>query len=213
LPSKYQLEPLLVARGGAGSIHRSDLNGANIVTIIPSAYVYDSRSPRTTFITPTIISPAPSSARTSTAPASPLVTEPPYGIGLINGPASPATPLLVGIHPRRGGGIRRASLTGTSRTKPLHRPRRHGGPRHRGAGCGWRCARRPGARVHNAAAGPGGFAFTLLVQPGNTYRLYTSGNLTNWTEITNFVSAGTTATFTNAISPGATNFFFRARTP
>jgi hypothetical protein len=41
----------------------------------------------------------------------------------------------------------------------------------------------------------------------------TSANLTNWTGMTNFVSAGPTTTLTNVIPSGAANLFFRARTP
>ena len=112
-----------------------------------------------------------------------------------------------------GGGIRRANLNGTSRTNLYTAPT---GTVVRGIVVLESAAPPivvPAPVFTNAAAGPGGFAYTLLVQPGNTYRIYTSGTLTNWTEITNFVSAGTTATFTNAIPSGPTKFFFRARTP
>ena len=68
-------------------------------------------------------------------------------------------------------------------------------------------------RFASTTLAAGQFTYTLQVESGRTYRIETSGNLNNWTEITNFVSTGTTVTLTNVIPPGTTNLFFRARTP
>jgi len=199
----------------AGGILRSDLNGLNAVTVIPTVFVYDFQ------VTSNYIYYAdnnfPSAIRRANLDGSgitPLVTEPPYGIGLINGICVTTNAIYWSEYiPGGGGGIRRANLNGTDRTAPYTAP---AGTEVRGIVVLDVAAAPPVVPAPvftNAAAGPAGFSYTLLVQPGNTYRIYTSGNLTNWTEITNFVSAGTTATFTNPIPPGASNLFYRARTP
>ncbi len=199
---------------GSGDIYRSDLNGANAAVLIPKVYVYDFQ------VTSNYIYYAdnnfPSAIRRANLDGSgitPLVTDPPYGIGLINGLCVTSDALYWSEYiPGGGGGIHRANLNGTGRTKPYTAP---SGTEVRGIVV-LEVAAPPvvSAPVFtNAAAGPGGFVFTLLVEPGNTYRLYTSGNLTNWTEIANFLSTGTAAKFTNALPPGASNLFFRAHTP
>ena len=200
---------------GQGDIYRSDLNGANAAVLIPNVYVYDFQ------VTSNYIYYAdnnfPSAIRRANLNGTGitnLVTEPPFGIGLINGICVTSNALYWSEYiPGGGGGIRRANLNGTSRTNLYTAPT---GTEVRGVVVLDVVAAAPvvpAPLFTNAAAGPAGFSYTLLVQPGNTYRIYTSGTLTNWTEITNFVSAGTTATFTNATPPGATNLFFRARTP
>jgi len=200
---------------GLGDIYRSDLNGANAAVLIPNVYVYDFQ------VTSNFIYYAdnnfPSAIRRANLDGTgitPLVTEPPYGIGLINGICVTSNALYWSEYiPGGGGSIRRADLNGTSRTSLYTAPT---GMEIRGIVVLDTVTAPPAVPspvFTNAAAGPAGFTFSLLVQPGTTYRIDTSGNLTNWTEITNFTSASTTFTLTNPIPSGATNLFFRARTP
>jgi hypothetical protein len=199
---------------GSGSILRSDLNGANIVTIIPSAYVYDFQvTSNYIYYCDNNYPSAIKRANLNGTGITNLVTDT-FGIGIINGICVTSNALYwSAFNDDFGGGIRRATLTGGGRTNLYNAP---SGTSVRGIvvlEVATATVVSPPPVFTNAAAGSGGFAFTLLVQPGNPYRIYTSGNLTNWTEITNFVSTGTAATFTNAIPPGATNLYFRARTP
>jgi hypothetical protein len=197
---------------GAGSILRSDLNGGNIVTIIPSAYVYDMQvTSNYIYYGDNNYPSAIKRANLDGTGITNLITDT-FGIGLINGLCVTTNFIYWSeYNPSSGGGIRRASLGGTGRIDVYNAP--------------------PGSEIRgvvvlpdvatpavpplftSSALSPGGFTYTLQVESGRTYRIETSGNLTNWSEITNFVSSGTAVTLTNVIPSGASNLFFRARTP
>jgi hypothetical protein len=123
-----------------------------------------------------------------------LVTGAFGGVDLINGLCVTTNFIYWSeYNPSSGGGIRRASLGGTGRVDLYNAP----------PGSGIRgvvvlpevaTPARPSGVHQFRTAVPGGFAYTLQIESGRTYRIETSGNLTNWTEITNFLSAGTSVT-------------------
>lgn len=197
---------------GSGSILRSDLTGGNIVTLIPNAYVYDLQ------VTANYIyfcnNNFPSGIKRANLDGSGvtnLVTDS-FGIGLLNGICVTEDAIYwSALNDDYGGGIRRADLSGLNRTNLYNAP---SGTAVRGVVVLAEAATPVNPpRFTSTAMVSGQFIYTLQVETGRTYRVETSSNLTNWTEITNFVSAGTTVAFTNAVLPGATNLFFRARTP
>jgi len=197
---------------GSGSVLRSDLNGGNIVTLIPNAYVYDLQ------VTSNYIyfcnNNYPSGIKRANLDGTGvtnLITDT-FGIGLLNGVCVTADAIYwSALNDDNGGGIRRASLSGLNRTNLYNAP---GGTAVRGVVVFSDVITAPASpRFTSTAIVSGLFSYTLQVDSGRTYRVETSGDLTNWTELTNFVSAGTSVTFTNVIPPGTTNLFFRARTP
>lgn len=199
---------------GQGRIRRSDLNGNNIVTLIPNVFVYDFQVTSNYIYFADINYPSGALKRANLDGTSitNLVTGAFGGVDLINGLCVTTNFIYWSeYNPASGGGIRRASLAGTGRVDLYNAP----------PGSGIRgvvvlpevAAPVAPPYFSSAALRPGGFAYTLQVESGRTYRIETSGNLTNWTELTNFVSAGTTVTQTNVIPDGATKLFFRARTP
>ncbi len=199
---------------GQGRIRRSDLNGNNIVTLIPNVFVYDFQVTSNYIYFADINYPSGALKRANldgTAITN-LVTGAFGGVDLINGLCVTTNYIYWSeYNPASGGGIRRASLGGTDRVDLYNAPPGSG---IRGVVVLPEVAAPVAPPVFTSAVKTtGGFAYTLQIELGRTYRIETSGNLTNWTEITNFVSTGTTASFTNAILPGATNLFFRARTP
>jgi len=191
--------------GGAGSLRRSDLNGANIVTIVPVAHVFDLQ------VSGNFIyfadNNAPSAIKRANLDGSGITTlvTTTSGIGLVNG-------LLVtddaiywsALSDANGGGIRRADLGGGNVVNLYNAP---DGTAVRGV------VVLPGLLFSDPVAAAGKFSFTLHVESGKLYRIETSGDLDNWTEITNFVSSSTTFALTNNIPAGPGQLFYRARTP
>ena len=199
---------------GQGRIRRSDLNGGNIVTLISNVFVYDFQVTSNYIYFADINYPSGALKRANLDGTSitNLVTGAFGGVDLINGICVTTNFIYWSeYNPGSGGGIRRASLGGTGRVDLYNAP----------PGSGIRgvvvlpevAAPAAPPLFTSSALSPGGFTYTLQVESGRTYRIETSGNLTNWTEITNFVSAGTTVTLTNVIPSGASNLFFRAKTP
>ena len=205
-----------VDSGSSGSIIRSDLNGANQVTLIPNVVVYDFQVTSNYLYFADIRFPGGALKRANLdgTGITNLVVNQSGGVDLIHGLCVTSNAIYwAEYNTFTGGGIRRANLDGSSRIDLYNAPPNTG---IRGVvvlDVATAPPTVPAPVFTNAAAGPAGFAYTLLIQPGNTYRVYTSANLTNWTEITNFLGAGTSITFTNPIPPGATSLFFRARTP
>jgi hypothetical protein len=203
-----------VVNSSSGSLLRSDLNGNNVVTLIPNVVIYDFQVTSNYIYFADIRYPGGALKRANldgTAITN-LVTAPFGGVDLINGICITTNFIYWSEYSvPTGGGIRRASLGGTGRVDLYNAP----------PGSGIRgvvvlpevAAPAAPPLFTSSALSPGGFAFTLQVESGRTYRVETSGNLTNWTEITNFVSAGNSVTLTNVIPPGASNLFFRAKTP
>lgn len=199
---------------GQGRIRRSDLNGGNIVTLIPNVFVYDFQVTSNYIYFADINYPSGALKRANLdgTGITNLVTGAFGGVDLINGICVTTNYIYWSeYNPSTGGGIRRASLGGTGRVDIYNAPP---GSEIRGVVVLPEAAAPVAPPVFTSSAlRPSGFAYTLQVESGRTYRIETSSNLTNWTEITNFVSAGTSVSFTNVIPPGATNLFFRARTP
>lgn len=191
--------------GGAGSIRRSDLNGANIVTIIPVAHVLDLQiSGNFIYFADNNAPSAIKRANLDGSGVTTLVTGE-SGIGLVNGLClTDDTLYWSAFSDEEGGGIRRADLNGGTVANLYNAP---AGTLTRGV------VFLPGIQFTEPVAAAGQFSFTLQVEPGKTYRIETSGNLNNWTEITNFVSSGTTFSLTNSIPAGPGQLFYRARTP
>jgi hypothetical protein len=191
--------------GGAGSIRRSDLNGANIVTIVAVAHVFDLQ------ISGNLLyfadNNAPSAIKRANLDGSGLTTlvTGESGIGLVNGLCVTDDAIYwSAFSDANGGGIRRANLNGGNVVKLYNAP---AGTAVRGV------VVLPGIRFTDPVAAAGQFSFTLQVEAGKSYRIETSGNLNNWTEITNFISSGSTFSLTNAIPAGPGQLFYRARTP
>ncbi|NOS71363.1 MAG: DUF5050 domain-containing protein [Verrucomicrobia bacterium] len=199
---------------GQGRIRRSDLNGNNIVTLIPNVFVYDFQVTSNYIYFADINYPSGALKRANLdgTGITNLVSGAFGGVDLINGICVTTNFIYWSeYNPASGGGIRRASLGGTGRVDLYNAPPGSG---IRGVVVLPEVAAPAAPPIFTSSAlSPGGFAYTLQVESGRTYRIETSGNLTNWTEITNFLSAGTTVTLTNVIPVGATNLFFRARTP
>ncbi|HRI15790.1 MAG TPA: DUF5050 domain-containing protein [Verrucomicrobiota bacterium] len=193
---------------GSGKIRRSDLDGANVITLIPNVFVYDLQ------VTPDFIYFADNNF--------------PGGIKRANLDGSQITPLVStgalynGLHVTAdalywsafldgdGGGVRRANLDGTNPVNLYNSP---AGTSVRGIVALPDVPTVPEPRFTNYQIGPESVTLTLEVEPQQTYRIETSGDLSGWTETTNLVSNGTTLTFTNAVSAGTRILFFRARTP
>ncbi len=197
---------------GSGSILRSDLSGGNIVTLIPNAYVYDMQvTSNYIYFCNNNFPSGIKRANLDGTGVTNLITDT-YGIGLLNGICVTAEAIYwSALNDDFGGGIRRASLNGLNRTNLYNAP---AGTAVRGVVVLQEVAAPAAPPVFtNPNLGLGGFRYTLQVESGRTYRIETSSNLTNWTEITNFTSAGTSMTLTNVIPVGTTNLFFRARTP
>ncbi len=197
---------------GSGSIRRSDLNGGNIVTLIPNAYVFDLQvTSNYIYYTDGNFPSAIKRANLNGTGITNLITDT-FGIGLPNGICVTADAIYwSALNDDNGGGIRRANLNGSNRTNLYNAP---SGTAVRGVVVLSDSVQQPGApQFSSSSVGPGYFTTTLQVESGKTYRIESSGNLANWTEITNFVAAGTSATLTNVIPAGASNLFFRARTP
>lgn len=194
---------------GSGSILRSDLNGGNIVTLIPNAYVYDMQ------VTSNYIYFAdnnyPSAIKRANLDGT-GITNLVADFGFYHGICVTSNALYwAAFMDADGGGIRRVNLDGSNRTNLYNSPP---GTQVRGVVVLPDMAAPPASpRFTSYATGPDGFAYTLQVESGRTYRIETSGNLTNWTEITNFVSAGTSVSFTNVMPAGVSKLFFRAWTP
>lgn len=191
--------------GGAGSIRRSDLNGANIVTIIPTAHVFDLEvAGNFLYFADNNAPSAIKRAYLDGSGVTTLVTGE-SGIGLVNGLFVTDDAIYwSAFSDEAGGGIRRADLNGGNVANLYNAP---AGTVVRGV------VVLPGIRFTDPVAAAGEFSFTLQVEPGKTYRIETSGNLDNWTELTNFISSGTTFSLTNAIPAGPGQLFYRARTP
>jgi len=203
-----------VASGSSGSLLRSDLNGANVVTLIPNVVVYDFQVTSNYIYFADIRYPGGALKRANLdgTGITNLITGAFGGVDLINGICVTSNAIYWSeYNVGSGGGIRRANLNGTGRVDLYNAP----------PGTGIR-----GVVVLPEVATPtappffssstllaGQIVYTLQVESGRAYRIETSGNLTHWTEITNFVSTGTTVTLSNGIPPGASNLFFRARTP
>ncbi len=191
--------------GGAGSIRRSDLNGANIVTLIPVAHVFDLQvAGNFLYFADNNAPSAIKRANLDGTGVTTLVTGE-SGIGLVNGLfVTDDTIYWTALSDAEGGGIRRADLNGGNVANLYNAP---AGTVVRGV------VVLPGIQFIDPVAAAGQFSFTLQVEPGETYRIETSGDLDNWTEITNFVSLGTTFSLTNSIPAGPGQLFYRARTP
>lgn len=197
-----------------GRIRRSDLNGGNIVTLIPNVLVYDFQVTSNYIYFADINYPSGALKRANLDGTSitNLVTGAFGGVDLINGLCVTTNFIYWSEYSvGSGGGIRRASLGGTGRVDLYNAPPGSG---IRGVVVLPETAAAPAPPLFTSTAlRPGGFAYTLQIESGRTYRIETSPNLTHWTEITNFVSTGTSVTVTNIIPNGVTNLFFRARTP
>lgn len=199
---------------GQGRIRRSDLNGGNVITLIPNVFVYDLQVTSNYLYFADINYPSGALKRANLdgTGITNLVTGAFGGVDLINGLCVTTNYIYWSEYNTfTGGGIRRASLGGTGRVDLYNAL----------PGSGIRgvvllpevAAPTPPPVFTSATKSLGGFAFTLQTEIGRTYRIETSSNFTNWTEITNFTSAATSISFTNPIPPGATNLFYRARTP
>jgi len=199
---------------GQGRIRRADLNGGNITTLIPNVFVYDLQVTSNYIYFADINYPSGALKRANLdgTGITNLVTGAFGGVDLINGLCVTTNYLYWSeYNPASGGGIRRASLGGTDRVDLYNAPPGSG---IRGVVVLPAVAAPAAAPVFTSSAlRTGGFAYALQTEVGRTYRIETSSNLTHWTEITNFTSAGTSISFTNPIPPGATNLFYRARTP
>ena len=200
--------------GSSGSLLRSDLNGANVVTLIPNVVIYDFQVTSNYIYFADVRYPGGALKRANldgTAITN-LVVAPFGGVDLINGLCVTTNYIYWSeYNVASGGGIRRASLGGTDRVDLYNAPPGSG---IRGVVVLPEVAAPVAPPVFTSATkAPGGFAYTLQTESGRPYRIETSSNLVHWTEITNFVSAGTSVSFTNPIAVGATNLFFRARTP
>lgn len=199
---------------GQGRIRRSDLNGANIVTLIPNVFVYDLQVTSNYIYFADINYPngALKRANLDGTAITNLVTGAFGGVDLINGLCVTTNFIYWSEYSvGSGGGIRRANLNGAGRVDLYNAPPGSG---IRGVVVLSEVAVPAAPPVFTSALKtPAGFAYTLQLEAGRTYRIETSGNLTNWTETTNFLSAGTSVNFTNPIPPGANQLFFRARTP
>ncbi len=201
--------------GSPGNLRRSDLNGSNIVTLIPSVDVRDFQVTSNYIYFADVKFPGGALKRANLdgTGVTNLVTAPFGGVDLINGVCVVSNAIYWSEYNiASGGGIRRASLNGSNRVDLYNAP----------PGTGIRgivvladvVSTAPAApRFTNSVVTTNGFTYTLMVEAGRTYRVEASGNLTNWTEITNFVSPGTSVTLTNAIPVGGTNRFYRALTP
>lgn len=199
--------------GSPGRLRRSDLNGSNIVTLIPNVDVRDFQITSNYIYFADVNYPGGALKRANLDGSSVtnLVTAPFGGVDLISGICVTSNTIYWSeYNVGSGGGIRRANLNGTGRVDVYNAPPGSG---IRGVVVLPDVVALVQPSFSNVFVGPGGFTYSLQVESGKTYRIETSGNLTNWTEITNFVSAGTAVTFTNTIPPGASNLFFRARTP
>ena len=190
---------------GSGSIRRSDLDGSNIVTVIPNAYVYDFQ------VTSNFIYFAdnnfPSAIKRANLDGSGITNLVADG-GFYNGVCVTTEAIYwSALNDADGGGIRRADLDGRNATNLYNAPF---GTSIRGVVV--LADTVTGPHFGQLAASVGQFKFTLEVDPGTSYRIETSANLTNWTEITNFVGSTRTITITNAVPAGSDNLFFRART-
>lgn len=199
---------------GQGRIRRSDLNGGNIVTLIPNVFVYDLQVTSNYIYFADINYPSGALKRANLdgTGITNLVTGAFGGVDLINGLCVTTNYIYWSEYNTfTGGGIRRASLGGTGRVDLYNAP---AGSGIRGVVVLPEGAAPAAAPVFTSASkAAGGFAYTLQTEVGRTYRIETTSNFTHWTELTNFTSAGTSISFTNPIPPGVTNLFFRARTP
>ncbi len=199
--------------GSSGRLLRADLNGSNVVTLVPNALIYDFQITSNYIYFADVRYPGGALKRANLdgAGVTNLVTAPFGGVDLINGICVTSNAIYWSeYNVGSGGGIRRANLNGTDRVDVYNAPPGSG---IRGVVVLPDVVAVVQPSFSNVFVGPGGFTYSLQVESGKTYRIETSGNLTHWNEITNFVSAGTAVTFTNAIPPGASNLFFRARTP
>jgi hypothetical protein len=64
-----------------------------------------------------------------------------------------------------------------------------------------------------STSGADAYAFNLIGDAGETYRIEASDDLANWTALTNFVSATGTNQFTEIAASNVTGRFYRAVTP
>lgn len=194
---------------GSGSILRSDLNGGNIVPLISNVYVYDLQV--TTNYIYFVNNNYPSGVMRANLDGSSVtnfITDT-FGIGTLNGICVTGDAIYwSALMDDYGGGIRRANLNGGNRTNLYNAPP---GIAVRGVVVLAETTTVTPPVFTSVSTGPNGFVFTLQVTSGRTYHVESSGNLTNWTAVTNFVSTGTSITFTNAFPPMITNQFFRAR--
>lgn len=194
---------------GSGSIRRSDLSGGNIVTLIPNAFVYDFQ------VTANYIYFAdnnyPSAIKRANLDGTGIVTLLADG-GFYNGICVTEDALYwSAFQDAAGSGIRRMNLDGSNPVNLYNAP---AGTSVRGIVVMAPTAGAPTPPEFTAASVvPSGFAYTLKVESGKSYRVETSPDLATWTEITNFTSAGTAFSTTNSIPPGTERLFHRARTP
>lgn len=199
---------------GQGRIRRSDLNGSNIITLIPNVFVYDLQVTSNYIYFADINYPSGALKRANLdgTGITNLVTGAFGGVDLINGLCVTTNYIYWSEYNTfTGGGIRRASLGGTGRVDLYNALPGSG---IRGVVILPEVAAPAAPPVFiSTTKSPVGFAYTLQTEIGRTYRIETTSNFTNWTEITNFTSAATSISFTNPILPGATNLFYRARTP
>jgi hypothetical protein len=193
---------------GMGRIRRSDLNGANIVTLIPNAYVYDFQ------VTSKYIYFAdnnyPSAIRRANLDGS-GVTDLVPDFGFYNGICVTDDAIYwSAFNDANGGGIRRAGLDGSNPVNLYNAP---AGTKVRGVVVLPETVAPVGPRFVSPTLRRDGFVFNLQVEVGKTCRIESSADLAEWTETTNFVSAADAVTLTNAIPEGARGLFYRARTP
>lgn len=196
---------------GSGSIQRADLAGANIVTVIPRAFVYDLQvTANHLYFADNNFPSAIKRANLDGSGVTNLVTDS-FGIGLINGLCITGDAIYwSALMDGNGGGIRRAGLTGSNPVNLYNAP---AGTSVRGVVVIPEAVTPAAPRFTHYSARPGEFTFTLQVEPGKTYRVETSGSWTNWTEMTNFLSTSTSVTLTNALPADAGHLFHRAWTP
>lgn len=107
-----------------------------------------------------------------------------------------------------GGGIRRSSLQGLDRINLYNAPP---GTAVRGlVVLAQTTPPTPSPRLSDLAILPGYLSLRLETEPGLTYALELSTDLTSWRAVTNFVSTGTSSSLTLPIPPEAQSLYLRA---
>ena len=195
---------------GSGNIVRSDPNGANPISLIPNAYVYDFQ------VTANYIYYAdnnfPGGIRRANLDGSNGITLVPGG-ALFNGICVTDDAIYWSAFlDADGGGIRRSGLDGSNPVNLYNAP---SGTSVRGVVV---IPDNPGGgspRFQSYHLGKEGLIVALEAEVGKPYRIETSSTLRpgEWTEVTNFTAASSLVNVTNAISPAVGNAYFRARTP
>lgn len=202
--------------GGQGRIRRSNLDGSDIVTLIPNVFTYDMQVTENYIYFGDNNYPdgALKRANLDGTGIVKLATGLFGGVDLINGICVTDNAIYwSAFYGFSSGIIKRANLDGSSQQDIYISP---DGMRLRGVVLVSESTTTPPAPplFSKPAIGPTGFTFTLTVEAGKTYVIDSSTNLTNWTEWARFTSAGTTENFTFVIPlNGTAGTYFRAWTP